>query len=574
MRLLKAAYLVDDKAQEEAHCKGENYWWVYIAEILERLGLTATEIIPRELSDQLAEISLLFVEDRQGTPFAHQLDAWVKAGGILVGCSPQGLDAIFGNQLVRTVSQEKGPFSLSGDFRLRPSPFTEGIACPLHPRQPLLMASPIRLVAPIHSLELGRTKDGSVITARRCGNGWAFYFGFDLAQTFWVIQQGRPVDRDYDGDGYLRAGDGIIIEDYEPEVPYTDELLFLLQNIVSVLPFPLLHQLPPFSDGSVPDALFYYGGDDEATREIDVPASKFMRSQALPYHINIMPDKNSQFAVDVKDAQEMERNGTEISLHYNFMDNFNHPSGYTQEDIERQTHLFVNEFGKVPVCANMHWCRWTGWYEPALWMKKHGLKASNCKVHRKSPPLNPVNKIGFSFGTSFPFFYWSDYTYGNKRIEFLDLPIVAYECGYKNEQTDFPKLDKVISLASYYNMAMNLFYHPVYITNYPACRSAIGKLLVMIEEKNLKILHSTPDKVTEWWLNRSQGRIENVRLEKNFLDFEASCSYPDGYIVKIPLGQKKVSYANFPYTVKKLFSQKWVFLILPKGGNKVKIGFK
>lgn len=563
MNCLKAGYLFD----EEANGKEQKCWWPYLAEILDRLGLTATEISPDELSRELPQLSLLFLGDRDRTPFARELDAWVRAGGVLIGSNTEGLDTLFGNEFVRHIPQEKGYFSLNGPFFLRKSPFTEGINSPLHPDNPLLIASPVRLVARRGSEELGYRGKHSLITARRYGKGWAFYFGFDLAQTFWVINHGRPVDQDYDGDGYLRVGDGIIIEDYEPEVPYTDILLFLLQNLISVLPFPLLHQLPP-SKGDLPDALFYYGGDDEGTPGIDLPASKFMKSRNLPYHINIMPNENSEFAVGAGEVQEMERNGTEISLHYNFIDNFPHPCGFTEEDIQKQTRLFVDRFGKIPVCANLHYARWTGWHEPALWMKKCGLKASNIKLHRRSPPINPVNEIGFSFGTGFPYFYWAD-----KKIDFLELPITAYECGYKDEQTDFPKLEKAVKLALHYNMIMNFFYHPVYIATYPACREALDKLLRVIEEKKVNILHSTPDRVSDWWLARSRGRIEEVTFEDDSLNFTAFCSYEEGFIVKVPLDERTILRANFPCKVKRVFSRKWAFLILPGGESRVTIGY-
>lgn len=575
MRPLNAAYVLEEQARKQAHQSDRNYWWAYIAEILDRLGLTADEVSPEELSERLGELAVLFVGDLDASGESSALEVWVREGGVLIGCRTRGLDALFGNRFLAAIPQERGPFSLSGAFSLRPSPFTRGIACPLNPEQPLLMASPIRKVQAVDSEELGGMDGGAAVTARRYGKGWAFYWAFDPAQTCWVIHQGRPVDRDWDGDGSLRAGDGILIEDNDPEVPYTDQVMFLLQKMVGVLPFPLIHQLPPGADGSVPDALFFYGGDDEGDPTVDQPAFRFMLKSGLPYHINAMPDAGGHFGVSAVDAVSMQEAGCEISMHYDFVRGFDVGKAYTQEDLAAQTRLFVEAFGKTPVCANTHCVRWTGWHEPALWMSQDGLQAVNGKVHRKSPPSNPVNLVGFSFGTAFPFHYWTDHTLANRRLDFLDLPIVAYECGYKDKQTtDFPVLKRAVQVAVHYQMILNVFYHPLYIAQYAACRKAIAWLLGQIKARGLSILHSTPDRVTQWWLARSQSRVEDVRADAASLDFTVSCAYFEGCVVKVPLGDRTVESASVPYAVRETFSDPWVYLVVPPGETQVQVRLK
>ncbi len=567
--LLQAAYLFDEKVREEAHRNKRNYWWAYIAEILDRLGLTAVKVSPAELSKELSTLSLLFLGNTEGTPFTQELDAWVRAGGILIGSNVQGLDQIFGNQFIGCLGQEKGEFSLSGRFLLKRTDFTQGIDSPLHPGKPLLAASPLRLVKAATSMEIASGRGGSFITARQYGKGWAFYFSFDLAQTFWVIGQGRPVDQDYDGDGYWRTSDASIIEDNEPEIAYADELLFLLQNMVSRQPHPLIHQIPP-QGGKIPDFVFYYPGDDEGTPGVQVPASKFMRSRSLPYHINLML-KNGKFAVTPEEVVELRENGTELSLHFNFMDGFTHPGGYEKADIKEQTELYLQRFGELPICANTHWFRWTGWAEPALWMREAGIRADNSFTPKKSPPLNPVNSIGFLFGTAFPFFFWSDYKSGNERIDFLELPVVAYECGYQDDKTDFSKLKKIILLARHYQLVMCLFYHPVYITKRSACRAAIDKLLSLLKEEGLEPLHLGANEVADWWFARSRIRIEKVNFDGAKLTFFTSCHYPAGFIAKIPLGSLTPLKVDFPHKIMEKFGQRWLFLALPGGEKEVTV---
>jgi hypothetical protein len=55
-----------------------------------------------------------------------------------------------------------------------------------------------------------------------------------------------------------------------------------------------------------------------------------------------------------------------------------------------------------------------------------------------------VNFLGFSFGTAFPFWFHDDWRGRNRRIDFLEQPVAAYECGYVGrERTDFPTVHKV-----------------------------------------------------------------------------------------------------------------------------------
>jgi hypothetical protein len=566
---LKAGYVLDERTRDGAHRQGRNYWWAYIAEVLDRLGLTAVEIPAAQLPQRLHEVSLILLGPGDASSVASELDGWVRAGGTLIACSPEGLDALFGNEFASRLPQPGGEFSVSSELLLQDTAFTTGIHSPVYPDKPLLIASPIRTVKCLESVVIGQTAAGAVITGRSHGEGWAFYFGFDLAQTFWVIQQGRPVDADHDGDGYWRTPDGVVIEDREPEIAYTDELLFLLQNMVGLQPHPLIHQLPPQGD-AVPDVVLYYGGDDEGDVGLRVPAAAFMQNRGLPYHINCM-SKDGEFALGPEEAQSLAASGTEVSLHYNFMDGFAHPGGFEETDVESQTKLFLERFGRLPVCANCHWCRWTGWAEPALWMMKQGVKADNSFIHRRADVLNPVNSMGFSFGTSYPFFFWTDHTLGNRRIEFLELPIIAYELGYEGDRTDSPQLERALTLARHYQSTMNFFYHPFYIVRDSGCRAAVDRLLSLIEEQRILALHSTPDGVARWWLDRSNTRIEDVKLDGGRLSFLASTPSPSGFIARIPLGSLTPSEVGFPHRVIEKFGRRWLMLVLPEGETQVEV---
>jgi hypothetical protein len=264
----------------------------------------------------------------------------------------------------------------------------------------------------------GHDTGNAAVTARELGKGRVFYFAFGLPQTMWVLHQGRPVDRDYDGDDKLRSADGLVIKPHSMEVAYADELLFLLQNMIGTQLHPFVHQLPPIppstlSNGTergadrIPDALFFWGGDDEGSTEgIQLVASNWMKQRGLPYHINALPRKDGKFGLSVEDAKKIRANGHEISLHYNFIDGFAPRAGFTREDVLKQAAAFRRHFGTGLICSVTHHTRWTGWAEPAKWMREAGGKADNSFVHAGSPPSNPVNLLGFSFGTAFPFWFY------------------------------------------------------------------------------------------------------------------------------------------------------------------------
>jgi len=570
---LKAGYLFDEKIKEQINQAGQNYWWSYITEICDRLGLSAAKIASAELHENLSDMSVLFVGDSALEELSGELDNWVKNGGILIGCNTEGLDGIFGNEVDAYIEQKDGETSISGKLDLCSTALTEGIHSPLHPQKPLLIISPMRPVNPISSFLLGESDGRGIVTGRSYSDGWAFYFGFNLAQTFWVIQQGRPVDDDYDGDGYWRTMDAIVIEDNEPEIGYTDELLFLLQNMIGLIPYPLIHQVPPRA-GVIPDFMIYYGGDDEGASDVQIPASNFMNDQGLPYQINIMPRADNTFGIGPEEAELLKGQRTDISLHYNFMHNYSHPGGYAESDVGFQTELFFKHFGEMPNCTVMHVFRWTGWHEPALWMSKAGIKADNSYAHHKTPPVNPVNLIGFSFGTSYPFFFYTDHNSDNERIDFLELPITAYECGYIGDKTDFTQVEKALFLADYYQLIINFFYHPIYIAKYPACRKAIKRLLSLIEEKQYTVLHAKPKEVVDWWLARSETSIYDIEFTGEGLSFTSYTPYPEGAVIKIPLDKSVPGKVNLPHRLIDKFGRRWLYLIAPAGESRIAVDFE
>jgi len=244
----------DEAAREAANRSGRNYWHTYIWEILDRLGVPGFCINPSSLANprRLARFGAIIIgglERPLPADAAAALAAWVRGGGTLVGFAVEGLDGLFGVRPRMRIAQPADEFAIIGYLEFARNRLTQGIHSRHRPEQRLIVISPVRAVTPAPSRAVARffrpdasaPDDGSrahdsglaAVTARRLGRGWAFYFGFDLPHTVWAIQQGRPIDADYDGDGYVRFGDAMVIGRNSPEVAYSDELAWLLEGMLA-----------------------------------------------------------------------------------------------------------------------------------------------------------------------------------------------------------------------------------------------------------------------------------------------------------------------------------------------------
>ncbi|HIE26518.1 TPA: hypothetical protein EYP66_04460 [Candidatus Poribacteria bacterium] len=608
---LTTSYIYDADLRIEANRQGKNYWYEYIKEMNEQLGLRAEEMSRNSLEDAatLNEVNILFIGDLTEAQITEtmksNLDAWVKSGGVLIGFGTEGLDEIFGNSCDSITPQTESDYTISGYFDLRSDPLTTDVHSYLHPEpktegaprfhreqseQKLIIFSNIRNISPGNSTEIARlygideTDTGyAAITKRDYHNGHAYYFAFNVPQTIWVLHQGIPITHDRDGDGYYRTGDLIAIGDNEREVLYADEILFLIQNMLAQKPQPLIYQMPPKAcpergerDDQIPDALFYWGGDDEAAAGTQVWASNWMKEKGLPYHINIMPNRDGKFAMTAEEAKAILANGHECSLHYNFWDNFNHPCGFTESDVRAQAEAFYQTFGFRHVCSVNHCVRWSGWAEPAKWMRAVGGRADNSFIHHPLPPMNPANRLGFVFGTSYPFYFYDNYIGENRKIDFLEEPITAYEVGYSSsETTDFDSVHKVIDIAAKYHLVMDMFYHPVNIYRHPACREAIEEALRYIDSKGIIAVHKGNDGLWEWWDKRSRSQIADVTVSDETVSFTAVCESDEGMIVKVPLNTSEHSVMRdgrgTSFKNRFEFGRNWLYVIVPKGKHKITI---
>jgi len=367
----------------------------------------------------------------------------------------------------------------------------------------------------------------------------------------------------------------MIIADREPDVPFTDLLVYLLRNVVALSGQPMIHQLPAL-EGEVPDCLLFWGGDDEAAAGTQVRAAHFMAERGLPYHINIMP-RDGRFTVSPEEFGEMRELGTEPSLHLNFIDGYEHPLAFTHEDVRAQVELYRQAYGETPVCTVFHWTLWHGWTEPAQWLREEGVLADNSRFNYNKPVLNPTNSVGYAYGTCFPFFMRLDWRGGNRRLDFISEPITAYECGYVREgDADPDTLHRALSNAAFWHQTCNMFYHPVCIFRFAECKAAIDALLAYLAERGIRAVHMGNDGVSFWWRARSAAAIEDARCEADGVSFSARCEW-DGYVVTVPLPGEQASAEvdGEPawMQVRHEYGRWWGYIPLQSGAHRVRVNW-
>ncbi|MBM3235793.1 hypothetical protein FJZ31_05795 [Candidatus Poribacteria bacterium] len=595
---LVTVYVYDSDLRERANLKHENYWYEYIREINEQLGLRAVPVSRQILKDvaRLNEISILFIGDLTSNEItevmAENLRVWGKNGGVLIGFATQGLDNVFGNRCAGMRQQPTDDYTIAGYFDLLPGPLTAGIHSELSPEQKLLIFSDSRQITPQTSQAISRLYDANgadtgfaAITQQDCGKGHAYYFGFNVPKTIWILHQGRPVTDDLDNDGKYRARELHVIGDNARDVLYADDILFLIQNMVGKKPQPFIYQIPP-KGSAISDALFYWGGDDESAKNgIQLRASEWMKEKGLPYHINAM-GVNGEFGLTVEYAEKIRQNGHEISLHYNFVnyENYQEPYPFTEEDVKKQAEAFYQKFGFRQICSVNHSGCWIDWEKPAEWMLAAGGNADNSFIPGIDPlpaPQTNAPFFGFGFGTSYPFYFYDDFDGKNARINFLEEPVTAYEIGHRGsigdrETSDFEQIHTVIDLTAKYHLLMNLFFHPVYISDFSLCRAAIAECLRYIEERNIIAVHFGNDALWKWWDARSRSTVTNVMTPENTIRFITHCEYEDGMILKIPLQDAIIASARCDgkeaiYKVRQEFGQNWGYVIAPYGNHEIEV---
>jgi hypothetical protein len=600
------AYVCDDALRQSLNRRRMNYWDAYIAEICDKLGLQPE---PRSLAALESEAGLAGVETlilgacsgAALTQSARQVVArWVEAGGTLIGFGVEEMDAVFGLEpavkrvvysgsyvSVTRIEQGADDWAINGWFNFRSHALTREVHPMLFLEQKLPIVSDICMARLAGAEELAAVFDTNgkllclpAITWNTFGKGHAGWFAFDLAKTVWLIQQGRPAP-DHPEDGkYPRAHDMSILGGASRLVPYTDEMCWLLQNMIAVKPQPFIHPVPP-KDGRPADALLYYGGDEYVGPvEHSIQAAEFMHGLGLPYQTNIESDNHPMTKEEHARIRSL---GTEVSAYYHLYAR----DGYTMtaEHFKFQSDRFFERFGYRPVAIVTHCIRWKGWTEPAKWMLAAGTRADNGFSGKCVPNDNHFRNsagYGYSFGSCYPRYFWDDWRCGNARIDFMEQPVTCYELGHRSTtsigrdpDTRAPEeLHLAVGMAIKYHLVMNFFYHPPVLATSETAREAVREILRYIAWRNARVAHMNNRMVAEWWDARHASSTRVAALSAEAARFTAECAYDGGMVVKlaVPEGRKAVV-AGFPAEVIREFGRDWLHVVLPKGRSDVYVVF-
>ena len=593
-------FVLDECLRMQLNSQSINYWDAYIEQMLNLLGLKGKSLPLSDMEDShsMANLDILIIGDQSGSFLSEKARStvrqWVSDGGILIGFALQDFDDIFG---IKTLARQKEAdiYSVSGYFDLLPNQITTDIHPQEFANQKLLIFSDISLVdAQEGSEELARLFDSSqntlghpAITWASYGNGYGGYFAFDVAKTIWILNMGKPAN---DPLASILTADMQVQDTNSRRVPYADEIVFLLQNMIAERHIPFIYQIPP-NNGDVPDALFYFGGDEyKASDNRSKEASDWMKGKGLGYHINIQhnhPGTKAYF-YSIRD------NGHEIGLY------FNNESSSKNEDYQFEYSIykdfarkFKEKMGYVPTTTVNFRLHWKGsWGETACWMSQIGCKSDNSFHCNHASGVNDPY-FGFGFGTSYPYYFYFDYSGNNRRIDYLEQPIICYEVGHYSSIEDTivdadglastsheEEIHLPIRMAVKYHMVMNMFYHPVYISNvggkYPGCQKALEELLKYIQQIGANVLYFGNDAVWKWWNDRRNSYIKNVSISTDALSFDAVCKYKDGMIAKIPIWadhdiKAEVNGKLETHIFKHEFGRRWAFISLPYGDSHIAI---
>ncbi len=574
----RIAVVYDAAAGREKNRNGENDWDVYLPEILGQAGFAA-DILPQDFTPEAVQQYRVLLVGSVSLAGKSFLRDWMRSGGTLICFSTPGCEEWTDVQTTQRVKQHDDIYTIAANLIFRTQEMEGYFRLKEHCSLPVISDYRLIEVQGEHTVlaDLLKGTIGGIFGWEKTGTpavvqvdegaGCLYYFAFDLCQTMLVLHQGRRVDRDYDGDGYYRTGDAIVLtRAHNLNCPVSDYYLHLLTGMISRGQKIGVYQLPATPQGEVPDFVLHYGGDDEGDQEYQMIASRVMKARGLPYHVNLML-RDGKFAVDEAQFQELIDNGTVPSIHFDF---YRPHTFYTQADVNEQLDAYEAAFHCTPVVSANHVLMFTGWAEHARWCSERGMKGDNSKVHTHlMPAYNPINEFGMPFGSTYPSFVYDDAAHDNRALTFADLPIGLYEPRVFDEskEKDQKNLTKILERADYFAFTLSVFLHPVYLAKEPACVAAVDFILDEIKRQGYCVHHMSNDALCLWWFDRREvsisgvpdggylvdtGKADHIVLR---MDTQADYCLIDGVQTK---GRRKA-----------IAGREWLLCSVPKGKHRV-----
>lgn len=547
MRQSELLLAIDRRRADLLHQAGRCCHDLTWPELLDEMGMDY-EVIdrPDALPEKLPQAKVVILAELDAFDQAAALEEWVRAGGTLLGFMTEGLDELFGVRCYGRREQPDDEFTINAYVK-----FLEEGWMPPGRRYTVPVISPVRIVRATSGRAAARclypqsfnlyaetalpdADYSDAVVSRPLGKGEACYFSSSFAQTVRILHQGRPVDRDWDGDGMYRTADGIVLTSaHDLQDPFADDCLWLLRRFFDRAGLASCHVFPPL-DGGMTDCVFYYGGDDECDPTgVQEIAIEKMHGYGLPYHINIMwNDAHDGYAMSRELVEHMLEYGQEPSIHFNFL-----RSGgrYTREEFDRQVDLFEQTFGITPKIQVPHCVMFWGWTETARWCAERGILGDNGKFPaRLMPDPNPINTFGFPFGTSYPVYVYDDALHGDKKLNYLSIPAIYYEPRVYAEtrERDLEVLEDRIARSVENAWMLPMFFHPVYVARDEAANAAIRAALEIVKRRGFRVLHLGPDALAVWWGERCASTVR--RSSEHAFDVDVRAER--GVILRLPDG--------------------------------------
>lgn len=544
------AYVRDARQEKACQTAGCNYYDAYWEEIANELGVSAVCYQSvAECCASLEKHKIVFLGAVCATEQEKEaLNRFCANGGILVGSLAEGMDSLFGVVGLCVHPEADDEYTVQAyagwdevGAAYLPPDLKRNVTLPVISRyRECSVAQDVEALLfflPPTSFAVGGGKNSGVplFTVRQIGKGKAFYFAFSLTQTLCNLHQGRPVDRDWDRDGFYRTGDQITLTQCQDlTIAYGDLYLSMLETILDEAGIPSVWKLPPTETGDITELVLHFGGDDEYDHtNVQLPAAERMYNLGLPYHLNLLPGgklgSGEEFAVTKEEYQRLKDLNCERSIHFDF---FKPRTFFTEEDVNDQLDTFEAIFGETPVCSVNHVMMWTGWTDFPRWCEKRGMKGDASRVHVfLVPDANPVNKFGLAFGTAFPHFVMDDWRYRNRMMDYCYLPVMLYEprISEENQQQDEKQLVDILERSRQQGWMLNFFIHPVYVARCEECIRAIEYTVKYLQEKQYRVRFFGTDGACMWWHSRKQSKISSEDGK-----YIVSANYCDGAILRFP----------------------------------------
>jgi len=475
---MKMYYL--NNASRHSYCneKGLDYTPAYIPAMLSSMGATATPIPPDAL-DTLKEDDILLVG-------AERIDTIPNCRVILMGSA-------IGKDIEPTARVQK-VFSHYINAR--------GQALPLF--------------VPAHTdgvegeiLAELKTVEGEVFPALVQKEN-LYEFRFDLAATLWFSGDGFVQEEAFFA-GLKRTPDThpLPIEFVADEaLPFNDLLLGELEAILRSMGVPMLYRLAPMEDGTIPDIVLHFSGDDDcASVDLNRTSTMHMEEEGFLYHINAMAAGGGSFVFDKAVYDELNEHGCEIALHCDLT-----ALPYSLESLKAQKERFIETFGVAPTTNVNHCLIQDGSIAEWLrWLAACDIIADNGKQGIIDPSdINAFDLCGFAFGTSFPRYTCDDAEHGNALISAMEIPMTYYEARLHTEDADTGKIVNYLDNAAAGGRITQFFFHPHYLTwedVWPKTQRVLRVIKSHCAEKGYRILRSSTDRIALFWQARAAALL-------------------------------------------------------------------